>query len=66
MTQLRRRRGGGRLNGVCWRNRKWSEVDHLSFITPLISLSLQAGTTTAEGNIPLVLYDVWKSRGLTG
>eukprot|EP00066_Takifugu_rubripes_P007786 XP_003973552.1 PREDICTED: S-adenosylmethionine mitochondrial carrier protein [Takifugu rubripes] len=27
---------------------------------------LKAGTTTAGGNIPLVLYDVWKSRGLTG
>lgn len=26
----------------------------------------KAGTTTASGNIPLVLYDVWKSRGLTG
>ncbi|XP_056887277.1 mitochondrial S-adenosylmethionine carrier protein isoform X2 [Takifugu flavidus] len=26
----------------------------------------KAGTTTAGGNIPLVLYDVWKSRGLTG
>uniref|UniRef100_H3D0N3 Mitochondrial S-adenosylmethionine carrier protein n=1 Tax=Tetraodon nigroviridis TaxID=99883 RepID=H3D0N3_TETNG len=26
----------------------------------------KAGTSTAEGNIPLVLYDVWKSRGLTG
>uniref|UniRef100_A0A667YCL9 Mitochondrial S-adenosylmethionine carrier protein n=1 Tax=Myripristis murdjan TaxID=586833 RepID=A0A667YCL9_9TELE len=26
----------------------------------------KAGTATASGNIPLVLYDVWKSRGLTG
>nr|CBN81082.1 S-adenosylmethionine mitochondrial carrier protein [Dicentrarchus labrax] len=26
----------------------------------------KAGSTTASGNIPLVLYDVWKSRGLTG
>uniref|UniRef100_UPI003AB0CD8A mitochondrial S-adenosylmethionine carrier protein isoform X2 n=1 Tax=Centroberyx gerrardi TaxID=166262 RepID=UPI003AB0CD8A len=26
----------------------------------------KAGTTTASGNIPLVLCDVWKSRGLTG
>ncbi|XP_062325788.1 mitochondrial S-adenosylmethionine carrier protein [Osmerus eperlanus] len=26
----------------------------------------KAGTATASGNIPLVLYEVWKSRGLTG
>uniref|UniRef100_A0A3Q1J3Q5 Mitochondrial S-adenosylmethionine carrier protein n=1 Tax=Anabas testudineus TaxID=64144 RepID=A0A3Q1J3Q5_ANATE len=26
----------------------------------------KAGSTAASGNIPLVLYDVWKSRGLTG
>ncbi|XP_053285347.1 S-adenosylmethionine mitochondrial carrier protein [Pleuronectes platessa] len=26
----------------------------------------KAGSTTARGNIPTVLYDVWKSRGLTG
>uniref|UniRef100_A0A8C9XLD2 Mitochondrial S-adenosylmethionine carrier protein n=1 Tax=Sander lucioperca TaxID=283035 RepID=A0A8C9XLD2_SANLU len=26
----------------------------------------KAGSTTANGNIPLVLYDVWKSRGLSG
>ncbi|XP_061543846.1 mitochondrial S-adenosylmethionine carrier protein isoform X3 [Phycodurus eques] len=26
----------------------------------------KAGSTTASGNIPLVLRDVWKSRGLTG
>ncbi|XP_054641206.1 S-adenosylmethionine mitochondrial carrier protein isoform X1 [Dunckerocampus dactyliophorus] len=26
----------------------------------------KAGSTTASGNIPLVLCDVWKSRGLTG
>ncbi|XP_036956334.1 S-adenosylmethionine mitochondrial carrier protein isoform X1 [Acanthopagrus latus] len=26
----------------------------------------KAGSTTASGNIPLVLYDVWRSRGLTG
>ncbi|XP_038553090.1 S-adenosylmethionine mitochondrial carrier protein isoform X3 [Micropterus salmoides] len=26
----------------------------------------KAGSTTASGNIPLVLYDVWKSRGITG
>ncbi|KAG7229588.1 hypothetical protein INR49_012603 [Caranx melampygus] len=26
----------------------------------------KAGSTTASGNIPVVLYDVWKSRGLTG
>uniref|UniRef100_A0A3Q3NB94 Mitochondrial S-adenosylmethionine carrier protein n=1 Tax=Mastacembelus armatus TaxID=205130 RepID=A0A3Q3NB94_9TELE len=26
----------------------------------------KAGSTTASGNIPLVLYDVWKSRGLKG
>ncbi|XP_071228451.1 mitochondrial S-adenosylmethionine carrier protein isoform X4 [Salvelinus alpinus] len=27
---------------------------------------LKAGTSTASGNIPLVLLDVWKTRGLTG
>lgn len=26
----------------------------------------KAGSTTASGNIPLVLYDVWRTRGLTG
>ncbi|XP_036806466.1 S-adenosylmethionine mitochondrial carrier protein isoform X2 [Oncorhynchus mykiss] len=26
----------------------------------------KAGTSTASGNIPLVLLDVWKTRGLTG
>ncbi|XP_061584290.1 mitochondrial S-adenosylmethionine carrier protein, partial [Cololabis saira] len=26
----------------------------------------KAGTATASGNIPLVLYDVWRSRGLSG
>ncbi|KAM9860087.1 mitochondrial S-adenosylmethionine carrier protein [Aulostomus maculatus] len=26
----------------------------------------KAGSPTASGNIPLVLYDVWRSRGLTG
>ncbi|CAK6958681.1 S-adenosylmethionine mitochondrial carrier protein [Scomber scombrus] len=26
----------------------------------------KAGSTAASGNIPLVLYDVWKNRGLTG
>ncbi|XP_041811752.1 S-adenosylmethionine mitochondrial carrier protein isoform X1 [Chelmon rostratus] len=26
----------------------------------------KAGSTTARGKIPLVLYEVWKSRGLTG
>uniref|UniRef100_A0AAQ5XF36 Mitochondrial S-adenosylmethionine carrier protein n=1 Tax=Amphiprion ocellaris TaxID=80972 RepID=A0AAQ5XF36_AMPOC len=26
----------------------------------------KAGSTTASGNIPLVLYDVWRSRGLPG
>ncbi|XP_067359774.1 mitochondrial S-adenosylmethionine carrier protein isoform X2 [Channa argus] len=26
----------------------------------------KAGSTMASGNIPLVLYDVWKSQGLTG
>lgn len=26
----------------------------------------KAGSTTASGNIPLVLYDVWRSRGVTG
>lgn len=26
----------------------------------------KAGSTTASGNIPLVLYDVWRSRGITG
>ncbi|XP_028262728.1 mitochondrial S-adenosylmethionine carrier protein [Parambassis ranga] len=26
----------------------------------------KAGSTTASGNIPLVLYDVWRSGGLTG
>ncbi|XP_063330668.1 mitochondrial S-adenosylmethionine carrier protein isoform X2 [Pelmatolapia mariae] len=27
---------------------------------------LKAGSTTASGNIPLVLYDVWRSRGIAG
>ncbi|KAL2091402.1 hypothetical protein ACEWY4_013665 [Coilia grayii] len=26
----------------------------------------KAGTSTASGNIPLVLYEVWRSRGVTG
>ncbi|XP_035761052.1 S-adenosylmethionine mitochondrial carrier protein isoform X2 [Neolamprologus brichardi] len=26
----------------------------------------KAGSTTASGNIPLVLYDVWRSRGIAG
>uniref|UniRef100_A0A672GMK8 Mitochondrial S-adenosylmethionine carrier protein n=1 Tax=Salarias fasciatus TaxID=181472 RepID=A0A672GMK8_SALFA len=26
----------------------------------------KAGSTTASGNIPLVLYEVWRSRGITG
>lgn len=50
---------------VCWRNRKWSRPSlshHCSNFCP----PPQAGTTTAGGNIPLVLYDVWKSRGITG
>ncbi|KAI2659355.1 S-adenosylmethionine mitochondrial carrier protein [Labeo rohita] len=26
----------------------------------------KAGTSTASGNIPTVLYEVWKSRGIPG
>uniref|UniRef100_A0AAX7SQD7 Mitochondrial S-adenosylmethionine carrier protein n=1 Tax=Astatotilapia calliptera TaxID=8154 RepID=A0AAX7SQD7_ASTCA len=35
--------------------------DYMLFIAPLF-----AGSTTASGNIPLVLYDVWRSRGIAG
>lgn len=35
-------------------------------LTLPLSPSLQAGSTTASGNIPLVLYDVWRSRGIAG
>uniref|UniRef100_A0A8B9RLK3 Mitochondrial S-adenosylmethionine carrier protein n=1 Tax=Astyanax mexicanus TaxID=7994 RepID=A0A8B9RLK3_ASTMX len=42
---------------------------HFSTVMKLIFISLslsQAGTSTASGNIPLVLYEVWKSKGVLG
>lgn len=46
------------------------ELIHPSIITTLSALSLcltfQVGSSTASGNIPLVLYEVWTTRGLTG
>lgn len=46
--------------------RAGSRRDHVSVIAPLFALFLQAGSTTASSSIPLVLYDVWRSRGLPG
>lgn len=41
-------------------------LSHFLSLSPsLFSLS-QAGTSVASRNIPLVMLDVWKSRGLTG
>uniref|UniRef100_A0A3Q4N5V1 Mitochondrial S-adenosylmethionine carrier protein n=1 Tax=Neolamprologus brichardi TaxID=32507 RepID=A0A3Q4N5V1_NEOBR len=63
--------------GVCLRSRKHRRqfISHRTSICALqvplsvslpLSPSLQAGSTTASGNIPLVLYDVWRSRGIAG
>lgn len=38
----------------------------LLFFFSTAARGTQAGTRTASGNIPLVLCEVWKTRGLTG
>lgn len=55
----------GSLNGVSVQE-AGSRRDNLSVIIALFVLFLQAGSATASGNIPLVLYDVWRSKGLPG
>nr|XP_043879312.1 S-adenosylmethionine mitochondrial carrier protein [Solea senegalensis] len=49
------------------RKRRRRSIHHpTSVFSPPLSVSVQAGSSTASGNIPVVLHEVWKSRGLTG